>query len=336
MEKQTKILLWLKNKTIMNMVYWVGFALAIFIPVQTIQSISMAFRISIGIVLPLIPAVYFHFFILERFHKRGENLKYIIILILFLILAGVTTQYFIDLLVPEVKGGIKAFLNPPFLIIFTSGFRYYTQGLKLQMQLQEAQAKQYKAELDLLKFQVNPHFFFNTLNNLFAMARKHKDQSTAKGIAKLAHLMRYLIYDCNVDKISLEKEIEQIGYFLALQKLRFSEDDNIKIVFTKTGNYEDKLITPMLLIPFVENAFKHGISLSSKSEIIINLSTDNQHFFFEVTNQINKNKKDKELNESGIGLINVRRRLELLYPDSHELKIENSGDTFYVALKLDL
>jgi len=326
----------LKSKTAIHFYLWMVFALAMFVPIQIYQSADLAFRIALGIILPLLLAVYIHFLILEKYFQKGQFLFYGLNLALLLILSGIAAQLIIDFLVPEVEGGIKSFLNPVFLIIVTSGFRYYSQGLKLQAQLQEAQAKQYKAELDLLKFQVNPHFFFNTLNNLFAMARKQKDQSTAKGIAKLSHLMRYIIYDCNVDKIDLQKEVEQIKHFLALQKLRFSKEDKINISFELAGDFENKTITPMLLLPFVENAFKHGISLANESAIKINLNVEKSRLLFSVSNSINKKRKAKTPNESGIGLANVKKRLELLYPDVYDLRIDNSGDVFNITLRMEL
>ncbi len=336
MRKQLKMIDNLKSRRALHFYYWLLFALVLFIPIQIYQSQYLAFRIAIGVILPLIPCVYIHFYLLERYFKNRQYMLYGLILMLLLVLSGIAAQYFIDFLVPEVEGGIKSFLNPPFLIIITAGFKYYTQGLRLQAQLQEALAKQYKAELDLLKFQINPHFFFNTLNNLFAMARKQNDQSTAEGIAKLSHLMRYMIYDCNADKIDLRKEIEQIEHFIALQMLRFSKEDTINISFNKNGKYKNKLIPPMLLIPFVENAFKNGIFLANSSEIAIDLEVGDARLLFSVSNSINKNRKNDGPNESGVGLANVRRRLELLYPKTHELKIENDGNRFNISLKLDL
>ncbi|MBU0474079.1 MAG: histidine kinase [Bacteroidetes bacterium] len=229
-----------------------------------------------------------------------------------------------------------AFLNPLLLMIITSGARSYYRGIKLQLQLQEVQTKQYQAELDLLRFQINPHFFFNTLNNLFSMARKQKDESTSKGIAKLSHIMRYIIYDCNVDKIELEKEIDMINNFIELQKLRFSDEDDIKINFGIVGELQNQEIAPMLLVPFVENAFKHGISLKNMSPINIKLKIETETLIFSVRNNVNKLRYNRENEHSGIGLQNVKRRLELLYPNKHELLIENIDDKFDINLKIDL
>lgn len=124
-----------------------------------------------------------------------------------------------------------------FLLGFTTAIRYARAGIRQRLQLQEITAKQLQTELALLKAQINPHFLFNTLNNLYAMALRQEDPATAQGIAKLSHLMRYVIHECNVDRIELAKEVEQIRGFIELQKLRFSEGDDIRIDFEIGGTW---------------------------------------------------------------------------------------------------
>lgn len=325
------------KKIVFHSLYWIIFFLILFIPVWFFNSGKFAFLVAFGVVLPCTFPVYINFYLLDKYLKKRKYFNYWILLIILVILSGAFAQYFIYLLVPLKEGEFfGAFADPLFVIIITSGIRYYWQGIKLQIQLHEVQAKQYKAELDLLKYQVNPHFFFNTLNNLFSMARKQKDYSTSKGIAKLSHLIRYVIYDCNVDKIDLEKEIEQINNFLDLQKLRFSKEDKINISFEINGQYKTKQISPMLLIPFVENAFKHGISFKNDSPIDIKLNINNNLLLFSVKNNVNRLRCDRDDHNSGIGLANIQRRLELLYPESHHLKIENKKDTFEIILSIEL
>jgi LytS/YehU family sensor histidine kinase len=336
MTKKNDHSLFTKRITI-NAYYWLILFLAIFIPVYYFNSLDFALRIACVCISPLIPAVYINFLLLDKYFIHKKYFKYILWFILLVLISGIIAQGSVYLVIPlKEEDTFVTFFNPLFLIIFTSGARYYWHGIKLQMKLHEAQAKQYKAELDLLKYQVNPHFFFNTLNNLFAMARKQQDQSTAKGIAKLSHIMRYLIYDSNVEKIEIAKEIEQINNFIELQKLRFNNEDNINISFNIEGEISGQKIIPMLLIPFVENTFKHGISLVKESPIEINLKINNSELYFKVKNSINKRRRDRDDQNSGIGLTNVKRRLELLYPEAHELKIENDGEKFEVDLRIVL
>jgi two-component system LytT family sensor kinase len=316
---------------------WLLLILSILIPVNIFNSFAYAIRIAAAVVLPLLPPVYLNFFLLDRYFNRKKYFSYSIWFTALAVFSGVLAQYMVNLIVPLKEGdNFVACFNPLFLLILTGGARYYLRGIKLQLQLHEAQAKQLKAELDLLKYQVNPHFFFNTLNNLFAMARRQKDQSTARGIAKLSHMMRYIIYDARVEKIEITKEIEQIKNFIELQRLRFLPEDDIQIDFNLEGTFNHKMITPMLLIPFVENAFKHGISLKNISPVEINLRLQKERLFFSVKNNINRMRHDRDDQNSGIGLSNVKRRLELLYPQAHELKIIDSSKKFEVLLILEL
>lgn len=189
-------------------------------------------------------------------------------------------------------------------------------------------------ELKFLKAQIHPHFLFNTLNNLYGMALADQSERTAEGIAKLAQQMRYMLYESNVELIDLEKELNYIQTFINLQQLRLTEEDDIRIEFKQSGDLSGKQIAPMLLIPFVENAFKHSLTFNKKTEIIIHLEVINNQLQFYISNTINPYRTQQEESASGLGLQNVMRRLELLYPNRHELKIEQEANNFIVYLNL--
>ncbi|MFN7120234.1 MAG: sensor histidine kinase [Saprospiraceae bacterium] len=190
-------------------------------------------------------------------------------------------------------------------------------------------------ELKFLKAQIHPHFLFNTLNNLYGMALADKSERTAEGIAKLARQMRYMLYESNVELIDLEKEIAYIQTFISLQQLRLTDEDEVKIEFQQSGDLKNRQIAPMLLIPFVENAFKHGITFSEPTEIMIKLEVNNDNILiFNVKNTIKPRSMQQAESASGLGLQNVKRRLELLYPDRHELNIDQQEAYFYINLKL--
>jgi hypothetical protein len=230
---------------------------------------------------------------------------------------------------------VGAFFNVFLFTTLTAAVRLARRGFRQRLQLQELRAKQVQTELSLLKAQINPHFLFNTLNNLFGLARK-QDPRTAEGIAQLSHLMRYIIYDSAADQVELDRELEQIQRLLQLQKLRFTADDDITIDFTVTGKTEGVRLPPLLLIPFVENAFKHGISLQSPSFIRISLDVVSAGIRFSVRNSNHARAANPARSEeTGLGLPNVRRRLELLYPDSHRLDIRSDGESFGVELHLE-
>jgi hypothetical protein len=190
-----------------------------------------------------------------------------------------------------------------------------------------------RMEVQFLKSQINPHFLFNTLNNLYVSARKNNDMPTADGISHLSGMMRYMIYDTNVEHIMLAKEMEYLKNYIELQKRRFSANDPIDICFEVNGDVAQVAVAPMLLIPFVENAFKHGISLKNPSYIHMELNVLPGHFTFTVKNSIFK--KTNQAQEGGIGLKNVKRRLELLYSGRYELKTEAGKDTFTTVLNIN-
>jgi two-component system, LytTR family, sensor kinase len=193
------------------------------------------------------------------------------------------------------------------------------------------------ANLDFLRSQINPHFLFNALNTLYGTALQENSERTAQGIQMLGDMMRFMLHENHQQKILLSREIEYIRNYIDLQLLRTSDSPNI-IIETKIEDVVgDKYIAPMLLIPFIENAFKHGISLKHKSWIRISLHSDPEKLYFDVYNsKQRKSEQDPEKDKSGIGLRNVKQRLDLLYAERHELIIRETPEEFFVHLTLQL
>jgi len=302
------------------------------------------------LVLPLIIPVYLHFFFFDKYYRAKRYLFYGFYTILTIFVFGAFADYIAGqpLLMQDItiieriepfKASyynmlfIAAQYNPFLAIVVSTAVRYFRE--KQQFNLQELQQEKTKAELELLKSQVNPHFLFNTLNSLFSMASLKGDEETAEGISQLSGLMRYMIYDTKVDKISLDKEIEQLRSFIDLQKLRFSEDDQLEVKFEISGETNTKTVPPMLFIPFIENAYKFGFSLKQKCEIIIDLKVKDDKLIFKVKNSINR-KKTANPEHSGIGINNVRKRLEILFPDNHKLELSDNKTDFNVYLSFPL
>jgi two-component system, LytTR family, sensor kinase len=192
--------------------------------------------------------------------------------------------------------------------------------------------EQLKMELKFLRSQANPHFLFNVLNNMVSMARKKSDQLETS-LIKLSGLMRYMLYESGDKKVPLVKEVEYLKSYIELQKIRFSDDVPVRVYLDGVSNSHE--IEPMLLIPFVENAFKHGTGLIDDPMIDISFSMDHNTMFFKVINKFDKKNKQKDYS-SGIGLNNVKKRLELLYPDQHQLEISQADNMFKIHLKLTL
>ncbi len=195
------------------------------------------------------------------------------------------------------------------------------------------ESHQLTTELNFLKSQINPHFLFNTLNNFFSMAQEKENDELANGISKLAEMMRYMIYDSNAEKVQLEKEIECLKSCIVLNKLRFNEDE-ADVHFSYPDNCKGELVAPMLFIPFVENAFKYGVMIGETSEIKITIDISDSVILFYCEN--NDYSFVHKMNDEvkGIGLSNARRRLQLLYPVSHQLNIQNKNKKYIVELRL--
>ena len=187
-----------------------------------------------------------------------------------------------------------------------------------------------------MKSQVNPHFLFNTLNNLFSIAEREEQRELSSGIAELANLMRYMLYDCQADRVTLDKEIALLNSVIEIHSLSIGEEDELALAFEVEGDYSGKKIAPLLLVPFVENAFKHGIRTDGDNWIKIKLKVQDQVLYFEVHNSLGKRQENDLEDSSGIGLDNVRRRLELTYPEQYQLKTEERENNFSVLLMIQL
>ena len=188
-----------------------------------------------------------------------------------------------------------------------------------QLAYQTSERERISAELSFLKAQINPHFFFNTLHTIYALM--DTDQPAAKSsIYNLSHMMRYVLYDTRNDRTSLFKEIGFIEDYIALMKVRISPE--VQIIVDKQAKLPDMEIVPMLLLPFVENAFKHGISAIQPSYIFIGISMSENSLKFEVRNSLFESLGKQLDEEPGIGIANTKRRLDLLYPEKYSLEID--------------
>ena len=217
-------------------------------------------------------------------------------------------------------------------IIASIIFRLISDRINLERSRKEARAEQLTSELKYLRSQVSPHFLFNTMTNLVALARQ-QSPLLETSLIKLSELLRYMLYDTSREKITIDDEIEQVKNYLSLQQLRFGEGVDIRLDIK--NNAGGSFIEPMLLIPFIENAFKHGIGLVQRPFIYIEIEIVEQKLFFMVSNNYNAENRSKDEN-SGIGLANVRNRLELLYPAKYQLLVTGENNVFKAQLNLDL
>lgn len=199
----------------------------------------------------------------------------------------------------------------------------------LENKFLEAQLKLKEQELHYLKLQVHPHFLFNTLNTLYGHALK-KSEETPDMILKLSNLLDYLLYQADKPQVSLASEIEHIKDYIALEQVRFR--NNLLVELDLPTNTENIELAPMLLIPFVENSFKHGQLVEGKLHISISLKADEEQLKFSVKNSVENDITPETQN--GLGLKNLKKRLQLLYPDRHSFSAEKSGNSFEAHLSL--
>lgn len=236
---------------------------------------------------------------------------------------------FLDyILFPEI---LRKSVFAALLMLFMSGFiKIAQEWFKSEQQREVLKVENLNAELKFLKSQINPHFLFNCLNTIYSLAHKHSAQ-TEHAIVKLSTIMRYMIYDSNEDKVPLTQELQYLEDYIDIQRLRLPDD--IVVDYAVQGNTAGMKIAPMLLVPFVENAFKHGISYAEPSFIAIALAIEGQEVRLVVENS---RFHQRVAEKGGIGLQNVRKRLGLLYAGAHELEITESENQFIVDLKIVL
>ncbi len=223
-----------------------------------------------------------------------------------------------------------AFIGEIYVIGFTTAIKITIDYVKNLRKTEELEKQSLKNELSLLKSQLQPHFFFNTLNNLYSLTLDKSDQAP-ETVVKLSEFMSYVIYQGNKRRVFLTDEIKYIQNYIDLERLRFG--DRVHVDFSITGNIEDYKIPPLLLLQFVENSFKHGTGHELGNVILhIELEMVDSWLLFKTKNQ----KCNHQDESKGIGLKNTRRRLGLLFENNYDLKIQESETTYAVSLKIPL
>lgn len=294
-------------------------------------------------------AVYLNWFMLiPKILYKNRFLYYFLVLALVLIIIAIAHRYFVlywgyPKYFPQwVDGQSLHVFNIPLLVqsvliivspvAFTTGFKLFADWLKQRKETDALRQEKKEAELNFLRSQTNPHFLFNTLNSIYGLALQ-KSEKTPSLILKLSDILSYTLYESGVPMVSLEKEIKLIENIIALEKERFEK--RVDIVFERKGAFDNRQVPPLLLVPLVENAFKHGVKNEvGKGWIKISLLLNDSKLYFEIENSIPE-RTDASVDEKGLGLKNVSRRLELIYGENHNLMIKNSGNTFLVSLEIN-
>lgn len=296
------------------------------------MAITLFLKLLFAVALNLVVLPFF-----SRNRRVGTLILYVFVLLAFFI--ALELQVFSNRLTHVQHGGhlssvfwmnlivYFAILSVSFVVFFTR--EWYVQ----EKQRRELVEYKLTSELNVLKSQINPHFLFNTLNNLFSLAQKHNNPELAEGLHKLSGMMRYVLYDSSTDKVSLADELAYIRDYIGLSKLRYA-DSEVRAHVSVTGDPEKCYIAPMLLIPFVENAFKHGVRPEKDSFVGIIVDCSGGRLVFLCTNRVFDSKPADS--PRGIGLNNVRGRLDLLYKGDYKLDITEDGEYYGVRLELPI
>lgn len=282
----------------------------------------------------LIPFFYLSYFVLipKLYFQKNYSPFFSIVFICFALIfflplvlipsTNFNTNTFDAFFIREIK--IRLF---QFLIVFV-----FSLMLKINIRLKQSEKEKLDAELAYLKAQINPHFLFNTLNSIYSLAIVQSD-NVASSIVKLSNMMRYVLSESSNDYVRLEKEIEYIQNFIELQQIRFGTF--IQFECTITGDHKNKTIAPLILIPFIENAYKHGVNAEDNSIIKIQIdTTEKQLFLFVKNNKVFVQRSEES--ESGLGVENTKNRLQMIYPGKHNLQIDNTEKEYSVSLTIDL
>jgi len=321
---------------------------------NNLDSTHITFRL-ISLVLTFILPIYINTFILiPQFFKQNTWLKYILLLVVLLIAAKVLHTVF--LLAPLMisdwasldfskefgRWMFREFLSfdkfifsqIPWIVYISFAYRFIKDWFVNEQVKSQLVAEKSSMELALLKAQVSPHFLFNTLNNIYAVALEEQAITTAHNISQLGTLMRYSLHDSQADFLSLNKELNYLERYIELQRMRLNEDQQLNVNFDlKDREAESLRIAPMILMPFIENAFKYGISTTSASHIDIHIRLKSRLLFMEVKNTVHRS---DQFQAGGLGLENVKNRLTLIYPNNHTLDYGRKDNQYQVNLELNL
>ena len=322
----------LSNRIFLHLYFW-GSLFLLFLFAIPSEERPQDFVSFVVIVFSFIAFIsYLNMYVLmKRFLGRHQFVLYFLSLVTALIITAFGLTSLLKYLYHNQTTVLQNIVNLSTFVIITSALKMYRSGIQRQLAEKELAAKQFQAELQLLRAQINPHFLFNTLNNLYSLTLEKSDYAPAT-VVKLSELMRYMLETSRHEESALHAEINFIRNYLTLEKLRLNSRATID--FEVVGEPQHKTIASLLFIPFIENAFKHGINATVGDAFLYSqLRVEENELFFFIENSISTKLVEEN---SGTGLENVRRRLHLLYPDRHQLTIENMGTKFVVNLQLSL
>ncbi len=283
-------------------------------------------------VAPLVIGVFYlnAYVFVPHFLIKKKYLYFTIAVVLTILTTTSFVNFYIKTFIPDLLFLPRVIFPFVIVLIGSTTFRLFIDGSNKEKRLQTLENEQLSTELKLLRAQINPHFLFNTLNSLYTLSLKKSDQ-TPNAILQLSNMMRYVTTEAHQDFVSLEKELLYLRNFISLQELRLPK--NMTVNFQFSGQSERTQIAPLLLIPFVENAFKYGVSSRENATIDISVKHNENELFLNVENQKFQSQNENK-DKSGIGLDNTKQRLTLVYPNRYSLTINDLENKYEVELKI--
>ena len=333
------------NKLIFNLGFWLFIWLIFAFSMMRFEPLENSTLIASIIVFPLIIPVYIHNFLFNYFIFRKQYILYFITTLAIIAFFGYIINEFQQFFEPE--GSSETYVALIFIFMLYTGARYFRMGtlqqmrikeeeekrIKAEMELKEMEAKQASAELNLLKSQVNPHFLFNSLNSIYSLILSNSDIA-ADAVLKLSDLMRYLLESSTKRKVLVKHEFDFLQNYIDLEIIRIGKKANVSSRFE--GDISGKIISPLLLLPFIENCFKHGIGImSSDNNIEISVIMSGDKLMLKTVNNLVPDRKGS-FKKSGTGIENVKKRLQLLYAGRHQLEINDDGQRFMLDLSIEI
>lgn len=347
-KKMFKIFEWHRGKIILlHLLIWLALGVINYLPDYLILgTYSYGFPLTyIGYVV----LFYFNYLVLVPQLLLKQRIYYYVVSAVFLLTVSVVFGYtmepltsplhilresFSDLEISPLFKTLSVMrivvINLAFLIAGTT-IKLYKEWMKNRIREKEIERQKTLAELKFLKNQLNPHFLFNSLNSIFSLTQK-KSPDAPEAIIALSELMRYMLYETNHNTVLLEKELNYIQRYIQLQRLRLVNTNKVNLEIT--GNISNQKIKPLILISFIENAFKHGANEKGDFSVDIKIHVNNNQLIFSCSNFLKSQPNEKKF--SGIGLKNSKLRLDMLYPDAHTFEVKEEGGNFIVNLSLNL
>jgi two-component system LytT family sensor kinase len=314
-----------------------------FLRYQDYASTGIAVTVTLVKILDLALMVYITNYVLIPLLFYRKKYFWFVLAFILMVVASSTLKMMIlgrvtgDIQMATLSGNLKSRIYDNviphfFLVIAGAAIKLMVDYTKLQQRMAETAREKAEAELNFLKSQINPHFLFNSLNSVYFLIDK-KNTEARESLHKFSDMLRYQLYELNGAKIPIEREVVYLRDYVDLQKLR--KDEHYSVAFSSSPSVKGFAIEPLLLVPFVENAFKHVSHFSSKTNYIkLDMQRENGHFTFTAENSKESTKTTEK--PGGIGLVNVKRRLELLYPGKYQLSIQNDAEKYKVKLTLEL